>query len=404
MDFLVLFVVFLIFQKTMKNNFQDLFLSCKNCVLENPRSFYGSFALGPFRNSQSLTVANALRRTLLTEIPAIAITHVEIQGVHHEYSTLPGVRESTLDLLLNLKTLVLKTFSPLKKPVFGYLNVRGPGIVRAGDLKLPPSIKCVDPDQYISTLTENGNLTLKFTICDSATSLKILHASESNSDQESQEKNQLKYWTNSEKKFLWVDPLFHPITKVNYSIETLEPFQKNVPNEILYLELWTNGSIHPRQAFYESLLYLKTMFTKLDSMRLLNYNFTNLFLSSEKTTTKYVQQFVTDFSSYNSLSEKKEKNASKLLPSEIQTVEKDFLENIGSVEKTASAEFPLQKFQLPIRILKVLEKNKICFLGDLLKYSSDDLKKFPGIGKSTIFIIENSLQQIGMKLASFPKV
>src|SRR5690242_19124853 len=156
----------------MNQNLQDFFLGCKECVLENPRSFYGNFTLGPFKNSQSLTIANALRRTLLTEISNIAITHVEIDGVFHEYSTIEGVRESVLDILLNFKQIVLKTSLPLAKPIYGYLNVRGPGIVRVADLKLPPHIQYVDPDQYIATLNENGKLSLKFTISDFCNSLK----------------------------------------------------------------------------------------------------------------------------------------------------------------------------------------------------------------------------------------
>lgn len=383
----------------MTDTFQDFFLSCKNCILENPRSFYGSFALGPFKNSQSLTVANALRRTLLTEILGVAITHLEIPGVHHEYSTLPGVRESTLDIVLNFKSLVLKAFAPLKKPLFGYLNVRGPGVVRAADLKLPPSVKCVDPDQYLFTLTENGNLTIKFTICDSATSLKILNSNDQHEEQETFEKNPLQYWANSEKNFLWVDPFFNPVTKVNYSIETLEPFQKNVPNEILYLEFWTNGSLHPRQAFYQSLLYLKTMFTKLDSMRLLNYNFTNLFLSSEKTTTKYLQNFAADFSYSHFLNTSKQKSFLNFLPEEIQTVEKDFFELLDTAEKKSLFQFPVQQLHLPVRISKVLEKNNIFSLGELLQYTPEEFMKFPGLGKSTIFFIENHLQKYGFHLS-----
>jgi DNA-directed RNA polymerase subunit alpha len=158
--------------KKMNQNLQDFFLGCKECVLANPRSFYGSFTLGPFKNSQSLTIANALRRTLLTEISNIAITHVEIDGVAHEYSTIEGVRESVLDILLNFKQIVLKTSFPLPKSLYGYLNVRGPGIVRVADLKLPPSIQYVDPDQYIATLNENGRLSLKFTISDFCNSQK----------------------------------------------------------------------------------------------------------------------------------------------------------------------------------------------------------------------------------------
>ncbi len=399
--------------KNMNDISQDFFFSCKNCVLENPRSFYGSFALGPFRNNQSLTVANGLRRTLLTEITGIGITHAEIEGICHEYSTLSGIRESTLDLLLNLKSLVFKTFSPFKKPLFGYLDVQGPGIVRASDFKLPPSLKCVDPDQYIFTLTENGNFQGKFTFCDYATSLKILNLKFDNSEVETFEKTQLKYWQNSEKNFLLVDPLFHSILKVNYCIETLEPFQKNIPNEIIYLEIWTNGSLHPRQAFYQSFLFLKKLFFKLDSMRLLNYKFTNFFLSSETTTTKYLQNFSIDFSYYNSLNFKRKQNfimknekilekkkTNLFLSAEIEKVEKDFFQNLDQTEYEIFQNFSLQKLQLPLRLLKILERNNIHVLRELLQYSSEDLQKLPGMGKSSFFLLKNSLQKYGFPFQS----
>ena len=159
---------------------KKIFISCKESIIENNRSFYGSFSIGPFSETQSLTIANTLRRTLLTECPGLAIISVLIEDVTHEYSTLPGVRDSVLDILLNLKEIVLKkdtnpwllykkdgissvynsVGSSFFKPMIGYLKVKGPGVVRAKDLRLPPFIKIVDPDQYIATLSENGILNI----------------------------------------------------------------------------------------------------------------------------------------------------------------------------------------------------------------------------------------------------
>nr|ALO63148.1 alpha subunit of RNA polymerase [Chloromonas perforata] len=185
----------------------NVFISCKESRIENNRSFYGCFNLGTFDAAQSLTVANALRRTLLSECPGLGIISVTIENVSHEYSTLPGMRESVLDLLLNLKEIVFcsgkrsylnssgksnmgvnknelvkdteKTTALIyektgitsfqtqrgpKKPIVGYLKVKGPGVIRARDFKLPPLIQCVDPDQYIATLAEDGFLCMKFII------------------------------------------------------------------------------------------------------------------------------------------------------------------------------------------------------------------------------------------------
>ena len=83
-------------------------ISCEESRIENNKSFYGRFYLGPFDSSQSVTIANTLRRTLLSELYGLAIVSVEIEGANHEYSSLPGVKDSVLDILLNLKEIVLK--------------------------------------------------------------------------------------------------------------------------------------------------------------------------------------------------------------------------------------------------------------------------------------------------------
>jgi DNA-directed RNA polymerase alpha subunit len=151
----------------------QFFISCKESRIESNRSFYSSFFLGPFDPSESLTVANALRRTLLSELPGIAIISVEIEGAPHEYSNIPGVRDSVLDILLNIKEIVLKKLSKNIRPQVGYLRVRGPGIVRASDLRLPPLIQCVDPEQYIATLSEDGFLNMKFIIDEGKNYIKV---------------------------------------------------------------------------------------------------------------------------------------------------------------------------------------------------------------------------------------
>nr|WVD55685.1 alpha subunit of RNA polymerase [Tetradesmus reginae] len=455
----------------MTEKIQDFFLSCKECILENPRNFYGSFSLGPFKNSQSLTVANALRRTLLAELSGIAITHLEIEGVTHEYSTLIGVRESVLDLLLNFKSIVLKNTSPVTKPLFGYLQVRGPGIVRAADLKFPPMVQCVDPDQYIATLNENGKLLLKFRISDFKNSqenfnlessktflnspnfanfdnhlfqnsenskktkfsvLKVDQLSpfgfstrqkraefskgqkfdvhnqnsfriEKNIQEFDKEKNTTFDAQQKKINSLWVDPLFNPILKVNYVIETIEPMQKNIPNEIVFIELWTNGSIHPRKAFYNALVYLKTMFDKLDCMRLLNYELSNVMLESEKTNTKFLKTFEYDYRLYNSLEDKTTRKFSSqkfFLPEEIEDVQKDYLLSLQTQSDKIWNDVPLTKLNLPYRITKILAKNNFFVVGDLLKMSPNEFKKLSGIGNYCVFILQKRFEKLGLKLGS----
>nr|QKN19172.1 alpha subunit of RNA polymerase [Eudorina elegans] len=144
----------------------DFFIACKESRIENNTSFYGCFYLGPFDDSLSQTLANDIRRTLLSELTGLAITSIEIEGILHKFSSLPGMKETVLDLICNLQSIVFKKqeISSTKKTYRGFLNVSGPRVIKAMDLKLPSGLECVDPNQYIATLAEDGLLNMKFNI------------------------------------------------------------------------------------------------------------------------------------------------------------------------------------------------------------------------------------------------
>ena len=139
-------------------------LSCIDSKIINSTKFYGRFELGTWSPGQAITIANTLRRGLLSELPGTSITFVKIIGTSHEYDTLPGIQECILDILLNLKKIILKSEFKIFAPQIGFLNVKGPGIIRSRDLKLPFFIHSIDPNQYIATLTNNSQLNIKFLI------------------------------------------------------------------------------------------------------------------------------------------------------------------------------------------------------------------------------------------------
>lgn len=134
---------------------------CVSSRVENSGQLYGCFKIGPFFGHQSLTFANALRRTLLADRNRCTFDAIQIYGVEHEFSSLIGVRESVIDILLNLEKLNFQITRPITKPQVAFLNFCGPGILRAQHLHLPSSLKCIVPDQYIATLEINGRLTVK---------------------------------------------------------------------------------------------------------------------------------------------------------------------------------------------------------------------------------------------------
>ena len=143
---------------------EHLILSCLESRLEEGGLLYGRFLLGPFRIGQGITVATALRRTLLSELQGIAITAVEIDGATHQYSSIVGVQESALDITLNLKQVVLAGRGTNELPAIGYINVLGPKEVCGKDLRLPSGISCINKNQHIATISSNGALSMKFLI------------------------------------------------------------------------------------------------------------------------------------------------------------------------------------------------------------------------------------------------
>ena len=141
-----------------------LIFSCLESRTEDNGALFGRYLLGPLRIGQATTVATALRRALLSEVQGIGITAVEIVGASHQYSSIRGVRESVLDIMLNLKQIVLRGTTVYDLPAIGYVDIQGPGVVTANDLILPNGVCCVNSNQVIATLSANGLLKIKFVV------------------------------------------------------------------------------------------------------------------------------------------------------------------------------------------------------------------------------------------------
>lgn len=263
-------------------------ISCKECRVEHPRSFYGCFVLGPFEVGQSLTVANTLRRTLLADLPGMGLRSVEIHGASHEYAYLPGVQESMLDLLLNLKQLVFRAAYPANKVSSlthsrvqtGYIHVRGPGIVQARHLQLPPTLQCVDPDQPIATLMEDGALKAKCWLewgnhIHPRRERELMSYQQNHSlvDRERLKEERMATYlgeTDLEEGMIGpsgtkgrfaLDSILVPVQRVNYIVQPSEIWPEE--HEVV-LEIWTNGSVHPRQALAIACKQVLRLFSKMN--------------------------------------------------------------------------------------------------------------------------------------------
>lgn len=221
---------------------KNLILSCIESRIENDQTLYGCFKMGPFYINQGLTIATTLRRVLLSNLEGLSIVFIQIEGVKHEYSIIEGVQESVLEILTNLKNIQFKTDYAFYKPQIAYLNVKGPKIVYSSDIQLPAHIQNVNLSKYIATIAVGGELKMKIFICQGKRYCL---------------QNSLKFVLNNKfrkilnlkaQNYLFLDAVFLPIQKVNFTLEE----NTNLRKEFIIIEIWTNGGIHPKQSLYNA--------------------------------------------------------------------------------------------------------------------------------------------------------
>lgn len=199
------------------------------CVEQNDDKTYGRFVVEPLERGYGITLGNALRRVLLSSLPGAAVTSVKINGVLHEFSTIPGVFEDTTDLILNLKGLIVKLYVDEEKTLT--LEAQGEGEITAADFKCSPEVEILNPEHHIATLDESGSLEMEVTV-------------EKGRSYNSTEKNKKE---NAPLGVIPIDSFFSPITKVVFKVENSRVGQQ-VDFDKLTLDIWTDGSIAPDEA------------------------------------------------------------------------------------------------------------------------------------------------------------
>ena len=227
--------------------------------IEESRHNLGRFLIEPLEIGEGTTLGNTLRRTLLSDLSGFAITGARINNLKHEFETGKGLREDTLEILLNLNELILKgsfffrkvnAFNKLK----GFLNVKGPKIVTAAMFRLPRNkIKILNPNQYICTITDESELFIE---------IDIENGKGYISAEEGHKNTMSDKFSPSKPATLRMSSTFMPIKKVNYKVSTIHDTKGNI-KESLYLEIVTNGSITPKRSIQESLKILVSMFYPL---------------------------------------------------------------------------------------------------------------------------------------------
>ena len=340
-----------------------LIFSCIESRIEDNQNLYGCFKLGPFYLNQGLTVANVLRRLLLSDLEGLAVVFVKIEGVKHEYSILNGVKESILEVLTNLKQIQFKTQDVIHKPQVAYLNIQGPKVISAGDVRLPSKIECVDPSQYIATISSDGNLKMKLFICQGKryclqSSLKEII-----------QKQYQKILNTKTINYLFLDAIFSPIRRVNFTIEQNSELNK----EFVIFEIWTKGSIHPRQSLFRA---INEVFKILLPFR--------KFYSLQQTKTlKYLPK--------NYLSNKGFKSSN--------LNHQRIILKLGSVkfqEKLSTLD--ISNLNLLVSTYIFLKKENINTISDLLKKSKKELSLISGFKDELLYDIETNFSRLGLEL------
>jgi DNA-directed RNA polymerase subunit alpha len=197
-----------------------------------------------------ITLGNALRRVLLSSIPGAAITTLKIENVLHEFSTIPGVLEDVLDITLNLKQVRIKMLT--SEPQEIYLNAKGEGEVKAGDIKVPSNLEIVNPELHIATLTDK-KATLNI-------EMKVEKGIGFVSSEEIRKNSQ-------ESNAIFLDAIFSPIKKVNIEVEDMRVGEKTNYNFLkIYIE--TDGTIDPIEAYN---MAIDILIEQFNGIKILNY-------------------------------------------------------------------------------------------------------------------------------------
>ena len=198
----------------------------------SPDGRYGKFVVEPLERGFGTTLGNSLRRVLLSSLPGVAVTSVKIDGVVHEFSTIPGVKEDVTEIVLNLKGIAAKLYAD--GPVTVRIEASGEGEVTAGSIKPSDEIEVLNPEWHIATLEENGKLVMELTF-DKGRG----YVPAERNKQAVQEKNDL--------NVLPIDSIYTPVLKVNYTVENTRVGQITDYDK-LTLEVWTDGTINAKEA------------------------------------------------------------------------------------------------------------------------------------------------------------
>ena len=300
---------------------------------ENSR--YGKFVVNPLERGFGQTLGNSLRRVLLNSLPGVAATSVRIEGVQHEFSTVPGMKEDVAELILNIKLLSAKLYT--EQPKIVKIDAKGPCEVTAADIIADDEVEIVNPELHIATLSEGAHLECQITL-------------EKGRGYVSAERNkQLAVERNKVMPIgvIPVDSIFTPIRKVSYSVEDTRVGQVTDYDK-LTIEVWTNGSILPKEALASAAQILT------NNMRL-------------------------------------------FIDLTVNVVRVDYNEP-ETDDKSKVLEMTIEELDLSVRAFNCLKRAGINTVSELVQRNQEDMMKVRNLGKKSLEEVEQKLIALGLSL------
>jgi DNA-directed RNA polymerase subunit alpha len=304
---------------------------------------YGRFFIEPFERGFGTTIGNSLRRILLSSLEGSAVTSIKVAGVDHEFSSIKGVMEDVTDIVLNVKSLVIRLHDEGPKTMT--VSANKVGEVTAGDIIADPSIEVKNKELVLATLTEKVNFEMEMVV-ENGRGYEPAAERIAAADRFDQEIGRI-----------ILDAVYSPVTRVRYMTEDTRVGQRTNYDRLI-LEIWTNGTITPEMALVEAAKILR----------------------------KHVNPFVQYF----------ELGEETVATSQISKSETE--EETMDQELAQKLNMPIQELELSVRASNCLESAKIQTVGELVKLTDGDLLKIRSFGKTSLREIKRKLADIGLSL------
>lgn len=298
---------------------------------------YGKFIVEPFERGFGVTVGNSLRRILLSSLEGSAVTRVKIQGVQHEINTIPGVVEDVTDIILNIKSLVVRNTSEHSKVIT--ITRHEKGVIKASDITADDTIHIINPDHIIATLTDDVPFVVEMTIENG----RGYRTADDNAGKE------------REIGVIPVDSSFSPVVRVKYEIEDTRVGQRTNYDKLL-MEIWTNGTITPQMAIVEGAKILR----------------------------KHLNPFIQYAEPGPEISVEERP---QIVAGDIQDVEMERKLNMS-----------LAELELSVRATNCLESEGITTVRDLVIRNEEELLEVRNFGETTLREVKGKLTERGLSL------